>query len=101
VMCTKPDLIVADEITSALDMSVQAQVLSLLEEIRTETPFSMLFISHNLAVVRSVCSEVMVMKQGAIVEHGTSEQVFAAPAHPYTQRLLDSIPGSPGFSLTA
>jgi ABC-type glutathione transport system ATPase component len=98
-LCTRPLVVVADEITSALDVSVQADVLNLLDEIRRDSDFSMLFISHDLAVVRDVCSEVMVMRDGAIVERGPTERILSQPDDPYTQRLLDSIPGAPGFSL--
>lgn len=94
-----PVIVVADEITSALDVSVQVQILSLLAELREEHGFAMLFISHDLAVVRNVCEQVMVMQSGEIVERGASETVLTNPSHPYTQRLLDSIPGSPTFSL--
>lgn len=96
-----PVVVVADEITSALDMSVRVQILSLLAELREEHGFAMLFISHDLAVVRDVCEQVMVMQSGEIVERGDSETILTAPSHPYTQRLLDSIPGSPNFSLTS
>lgn len=98
-LISNPAIVVADEITSALDVSVQVQVLSLLAELRKEHGFAMLFISHDLAVVRNVCEQVMVMQSGGIVERGDSETVLTHPTHPYTQRLLDSIPGSPTFSL--
>lgn len=96
----RPGVVVADEITSALDMSVQVQILELLAALREEHDFSMLFISHDLSVVRNVCDTVMVMQSGAIVEQGPCSVILTEPSHEYTRQLLDSIPGSPGFSLT-
>lgn len=98
-LAVQPELIVADEITSALDVSVQAEILVLLEELLAGSGITMLFISHNLAVVSQLCSDVMIMRSGELVEHGPVSDVFVHPGHPYTRRLLDSIPGSPGFSL--
>ncbi|GAA2099782.1 ABC transporter ATP-binding protein [Brevibacterium salitolerans] len=94
-----PALIVADEITSALDVSVQAEVIRLLQELKTGGNYSMLFITHNLAVAQEVCDDVIVMLHGEIVESGPIAQVFRNPATEYTQKLLDSVPGGPGFSL--
>ena len=88
----RPDVIIADEITSALDVSVQAQVLNVLREIMASEGLSMLFISHNLAVVRYISDTVAVMRNGEIVERGDVEKVLARPSHEYTQSLLDSIP---------
>ncbi|MFF2495628.1 dipeptide ABC transporter ATP-binding protein [Agromyces sp. NPDC058064] len=87
-----PDVLVMDEATSALDVSVQAQVLDVLAEIRRERGLTVLFISHDLAVVRRVCEETVVMRRGRIVERGRTAELLAAPEHPYTQLLIDSVP---------
>ncbi|MCQ9388149.1 ATP-binding cassette domain-containing protein [Brevibacterium sp. 50QC2O2] len=98
-LLVSPDLYVADEITSALDVSVQAGVIKLLAELRAKLDYSMLFITHNLAVAQAVCDDVVVMQGGHIEEAGPISEVFAAPQSEYTQQLLDSVPGGPGFSL--
>lgn len=84
----RPDVIIADEITSALDASVQGSVLNLVRNLQATLGVGMLFISHNMAVVRFVADTVAVMRQGRIVESGPRDQVFTTPAHPYTQKLL-------------
>jgi len=77
---------------SALDVSIQAQLLDLLQRLQAETAMSYLFISHDLAVVKRMADDVMVMKDGEVVESGTAEEIYADPKHPYTRTLLASVP---------
>jgi len=93
-LAARPEVIIADEITSALDVSIQGTVLNLVRNLQRELGTSMLFISHNLAVVRYVASTIAVMYLGQIVEHGPAADVLADPQHPYTRDLLAAIPGA-------
>ena len=92
-LAVKPKLIVADEPVSALDVSVQKQVLELLNELRRKFGLSMLFITHDLRVAATVCEDIAIMQRGVIVEHGATAKIFANPEHPYTRSLLDAVPG--------
>jgi len=91
-LANEPDLLIADEPTTALDVTVQAQILALLAEIRARTGMSLLFITHDLGIVRRIADVVCVMNNGKIVEKGPVEQVFTAPRHPYTRALLAAEP---------
>ena len=88
----KPDILICDESVSALDVSVQAQVLNLLSDLQDEYHLSYIFISHDLAVVKYISDEIMVMNQGAIVEIANSDDIYRHPKQPYTKKLLSSIP---------
>ena len=92
-LAMKPKLILADEPVSALDVSVQKQVLDLLDDLRQSLHLSMLFITHDLRVAAHVCDDVLVMRHGQIVERGSTAEIFANPSHEYTRQLLDSVPG--------
>ena len=85
-------LVGGDEAVASLDVSIQAQVLNLLSDIRESTGVTYLFISHDLAVVRQVSDDVMVMRSGRVVEAGPTDQVLSSPQAPYTKRLLNAIP---------
>ena len=87
-MILHPALVVLDEPTSALDRTVQKSIVALLKDLQAKHDLSYLFISHDLAVVRAMADEIMVMKDGGVVEHGPTETIFENPAHAYTQRLL-------------
>ena len=88
----RPKLLLLDEPTTALDVTIQAQILEMLKKLNRESGVSMLFISHNLNVVRKLCRRVAVMQKGILVEAGETDQVFYHPQHPYTKKLIDAIP---------
>ncbi|WP_394252165.1 microcin C ABC transporter ATP-binding protein YejF [Vibrio profundi] len=95
-LINEPELLIADEPTTALDVSVQAQILDLLKELQNELGMAMLFITHDLSIVRRIADRVCVMKDGELVETGECTKLFSSPEHPYTQKLIDSDPkGSP------
>jgi peptide/nickel transport system ATP-binding protein len=99
-LAVEPRVLVLDEAVSALDVSVQAQVLNLLDDIRRETGVGLVFVSHDLAVVRYVCQDVLVLRRGVVVEQRPTVDVLGAPEHPYTRLLLSSVP-RPGWDLDA
>ncbi len=96
-LAMEPELLIADEAVSALDVSVQAQVLQLLEEVRARLDLAMLFITHDLRVAAQVCDHVAVMSKGRVVEYGPAGQIFLQPQHEYTRALFDAAPGR-GFA---
>jgi ABC-type oligopeptide transport system ATPase subunit len=98
-LAVEPEVVIADEITSALDVSVQAEILALLVQLRQELELTMLFISHNLAVVRQVCDSTVVLFRGDVVEAGETVPMFAKSQHDYTRTLLAAVPGSALLSL--
>ena len=91
-LACSPDILIADEPTTALDVTIQAQILDLIKSIQAETGMSVIFITHDLGVIAALCDNVIVMYAGRIAESGSVESIFAAPMHPYTRGLLDSIP---------
>jgi len=93
-LACNPKLLIADEPTTALDVTIQAQILELLDQLRAELGMAVLLIAHDLGVVRYHCDRVAVMYAGQIVECGTIDQVFSSPSHPYTCALLDTIPAA-------
>ena len=92
-LAVSPDLLICDEPSSALDVSVQAQIINLLLALKKQRGLTMIFISHDLALARLIADRVVVMRQGSIVEQGDCQQVFKRPRHPYTRSLLAAIPG--------
>ena len=95
-LAASPSVLVADEPTSSLDVSVQAQILNLLADLREQRELALVFISHDLSIVRFVAEETLVMYAGHVVERGPTEAVLSRPLHPYTRILLDSAPGQAG-----
>jgi peptide/nickel transport system ATP-binding protein len=93
-LAADPRLLIADEITSSLDVSVQGSILNVVREVRAALGISMLFISHNVAVVRYISDIIAVMYLGQIVEVGPTDEILSAPRHPFTQVLLDAVPGT-------
>lgn len=97
-LAVQPRVLVLDEAVAALDVSIQAQILELLAAIRRDSGIGYLFVTHDLAVVRHIADEVMVLKSGQVVEYGSVSRVLEAPEHPYTQLLLNSVPRRGMFS---
>ncbi|MEZ0174357.1 MAG: ABC transporter ATP-binding protein [Candidatus Reddybacter sp.] len=94
-LITEPELLIADEPTTALDVTIQAQILALLDDLKKQRNIALIFISHDLSVVATIAERVAVMRAGKIVETGETQQIFKQPRHPYTQQLLASVPSGP------
>ena len=90
-LAVEPSILICDEVTSALDVTVQRQILDLLKELKQKKKLSFLFISHDLAVVQEFCEEVLVMYEGKIIERGTTDQIINTPQMDYTKKLIDSV----------
>ncbi len=93
-LATQPDILIADEAVSALDVSIQAQILALFRDLQERLGFAMLFVTHDLRVASAICDEITVMRSGSVVEQGPMEQIFDTPTAPYTRSLLAAIPGN-------
>lgn len=91
-LALQPLALIADEVTSGLDVSAQARIVALLEELRRDSGLALVFISHDLSLVRSLCDQVLILRQGEVVEQGDAAAIFAQPRHAYTRELLDAIP---------
>jgi oligopeptide/dipeptide ABC transporter ATP-binding protein len=91
-LCLQPQMLICDEATASLDVSVQARIIALLRELQERFQLSLVFITHDLRIIRSLCQKVAVMQKGELVEFGTAEQVLSSPSHPYTRALLAAVP---------